>query len=55
MTPKQREIKARKLRLLAGTLYVEKQNDKLPRDVREELTVAHDAVCRAFNALEDDR
>jgi hypothetical protein len=53
MTPKQKERKARQLRLIAGRLHLERQNEDLPHAVREELSVAHDAVCRAFSALED--
>ncbi len=52
MTPKQREIKARKFRLIAGGLYVEMNSANLPPKVREEIRVAHDAMCRAFGELE---
>lgn len=53
MTRKQRDMKARSFRLLAGRIYVNMYNLKLSAEVRAELHVAHDAMCRAFNKLED--
>lgn len=55
LTQKQRDLKAQSLRRIAGKLLVNYRNQDLPQVVREELKVAHDAVCRAFDKLEDNR
>jgi hypothetical protein len=53
MTEKERERKSMKFRRMAGELYVERRNEKLPEKVRDLLNTAHNAVCKAFLALEE--
>lgn len=56
MTEAQLERRARKYRLVAGGLYYDlskAQRDNLPSDVLECIRTAHDAMCEAFNRLED--
>ena len=58
ITRKQGEARARKYRLIAGGLYQDLRkadNDCLPREVKDHLRAAHDAMCEAFRALEDWR
>lgn len=55
MTQKQKDMEGRSLRLIAGRLYVKLYNQKLPKNVRDEIRVAHDAACRAFNILEEEQ
>ena len=52
LTPKQLEIKARKFRLIAGTLHVECRNQKLPPDLRMSIAHAHDSLWNAIRELE---
>lgn len=53
ITGKLVERRARKLRLLAGKLYVEMNDHRLPEGVRASLRESHDAACRAFRKFEE--
>lgn len=53
LTGKAIERRARKLRLLAGKLYVEMRDQRLPVGTRDRLRIAHDAACAAFRSFED--
>jgi len=52
MTERERERKSIKFRRIAGSLYVELRNPKLPGNIRDHISIAHKAMCKAFMAME---
>lgn len=52
LTQKMIDIKARKFRLIAGTLHVESRNERLPPHVRSAIAAAHDVLWDAIRDIE---